>query len=324
LRSLRRHSRGNPHPTHRHRGGEGQMSCPNCGFRHETTNCPAQWIENAPELRGQVTSLTAERDALAERLRECEAWRFELCERLGMSCAAGASWTVDEVWHFVNDRENRERTAREAAEAERDRLSRMVENYAKRLDADINCTSILGIPDWALASAYRDAVEALDASVPSPPLLTWVAGVTVAADYLYNNRRIRTQDYSLDPRSLAEWMRRHFRTERFDKSEHWPPEYLWIYDALLRFANDTSKAAVEQRCASLTEMNNRQAETIRDTQARAERAEAAIARVRACQRYDTTIDYGEICIVADPEGRAFLATDILSALEPAIAEGRDG
>lgn len=57
--------------------------------------------------------LEGERDALRE-------WRFWLCERIGMSCAAGATWTVEDVIAHVADIEHRaERRALQSPEVPR-------------------------------------------------------------------------------------------------------------------------------------------------------------------------------------------------------------
>lgn len=54
-------------------------------------------------------ALIAERDALRQ-------WRFECCEALGLSCAAGAEWTVDDVFRCVQHEESK-------VIADRDRLT---------------------------------------------------------------------------------------------------------------------------------------------------------------------------------------------------------
>jgi restriction alleviation protein Lar len=58
------------------------------------------WNKRAPN-----TALLNERAELLARCEGMEAWRLEVCERLGLSCAAGATWTPLEVWQLVHDEE---------------------------------------------------------------------------------------------------------------------------------------------------------------------------------------------------------------------------
>jgi hypothetical protein len=52
---------------------------------------------------------------LERQLAEAREWRFWVCEKIGLSCAAGAEWTTDEVVLHVADIETR---ACEAAESQ--------------------------------------------------------------------------------------------------------------------------------------------------------------------------------------------------------------
>ena len=67
-------------------------------YRHPCHDVNCQCLQCAAAQR-------AERDTemigLRGRIRELEAWRFNVCERLGMSCAAGAEWTDLQVFEHV-------------------------------------------------------------------------------------------------------------------------------------------------------------------------------------------------------------------------------
>lgn len=65
-------------------------------------------------------------------LRKDKAWRFEVCERLGISCAAGKEWTSNDVWEHVRELEE---IARRKAESELSTLRARIEAAPVRVVA---------------------------------------------------------------------------------------------------------------------------------------------------------------------------------------------
>lgn len=94
------------------------------------TPTPAQALGDALKMIGQPSDVRSDYE-WQNCARECmqflvqhgqhfaglEAWRFELCERLGLSCAAGATWSVDDVYQLVASEERKLLDRAEAAEA---------------------------------------------------------------------------------------------------------------------------------------------------------------------------------------------------------------
>ncbi len=80
-----------------------------------------------PEIQ-QITGYTADQlrayaDArVVAATKALKDWRFEVCERLGLSCAAGAEWSPDQIWQHVTDVEIALNQRAESAERERDAL----------------------------------------------------------------------------------------------------------------------------------------------------------------------------------------------------------
>lgn len=86
-------------------------------------------------------------------------------------------------------------------------------------------SSLLSVPDWAIAAAYRAAVSRL---VPDARMsaLAFASEVTVAADHEWHSR-LGSQDYISDPLALAQWLRLHYR------GEFPTPELRAIYELLV-------------------------------------------------------------------------------------------
>lgn len=86
-------------------------------------------------------------------------------------------------------------------------------------------SSLLSVPDWAIAAAYRAAVSRL---VPDARMsaLAFASEVTVAADHEWHSR-LGSQDYMSDPLALAQWLRLHYR------GEFPTPEFRAIYELLV-------------------------------------------------------------------------------------------
>lgn len=95
---------------------------------------------------------------------------------------------------------------------------------------------LLGIPDWAIAKAYRRAVAKFDPEITRGVVLMFACDVTLDASTIYNEFGNKRTDYATDPLKLAEWMRRHWRNNE-GTFETEIPELHWIYAFLLRAGN---------------------------------------------------------------------------------------
>lgn len=115
-----------------------------------------------PEIQ-QITGYTADQlrayaDArVVAATKALKDWRFEVCERLGLSCAAGAEWSPDQIWQHVTDVEIALNQRAESAERERDAVSEtlasVIADTAKVLGCEPDNEAIL----QAIGKLRKDA-----------------------------------------------------------------------------------------------------------------------------------------------------------------------
>ena len=76
------------------------FDCPYC--KVAALEARIRELEADVNEQARVNGMGGSREAaLLAKVAKLEAWRFNVCERLGMSCAAGAEWTDLEVFKHV-------------------------------------------------------------------------------------------------------------------------------------------------------------------------------------------------------------------------------
>jgi hypothetical protein len=87
-----------------------------CRMRDALTAALAPLLDDRDQWRNTAQLAENERRSWQSRAETAEAWRFDVCERLGLCCAAGAEWTTEDVWRCVHDEYMKVASAKEAAE----------------------------------------------------------------------------------------------------------------------------------------------------------------------------------------------------------------
>lgn len=85
--------------------------------------------------RKHVAAIIAERDSFREEAIALREWRFRCCEALGLSCAAGAEWTVDDVFRCVLHEESKLIADRDSLRQQAERSASEVARLAARCEA---------------------------------------------------------------------------------------------------------------------------------------------------------------------------------------------